>query len=96
MASEFGFEKYDNARLAQVVNPRVTPPYGENANYYSASERTLATRSIGENMVLRQLIAGDWEVGTDFDKQIISELLGRIVTNAERQGININIEGTEV
>jgi hypothetical protein len=53
------------------------------------SERTEVTRTIGADIMLKALMSGDFRFISEYDKSVFGEFLGRVVTNAERQGIEL-------
>jgi len=56
------------------------------------SERTDATRRIGASVMLEELMGGDIKMDTQYGREILGEVLGRIVANAERNGIVIQAD----
>ncbi len=53
---------------------------------FDLSDRTQATRRIGALEMMKHLVEGDWEPN---NQEVMREFLGRVITNAERNGICI-------
>lgn len=56
------------------------------------TERTDATRRIGASIMLEELMGGDVRMDTQYGREILGEVLGRIVANAEQNGIVIQFD----
>jgi len=56
---------------------------------YGVSDRTNGSRGVGGFHMLVHLVQGEWDPGSRVE---MTEFLGRVVTNAARQGITIERE----
>lgn len=72
-------DEFNDPALASVVTSWEMPDF-------DISDRTQATRRIGAFKMMVHLLEGDWKPGS---REVMREFLGRVVTNAERQGINV-------
>ena len=72
-------DEFNDLALASVVTSWEMPDF-------DISDRTQATRRIGALEMMKHLIEGDWEPDS---REVMREFLGRVVTNAERQGISV-------
>lgn len=58
----------------------------EMPNDISVSLRTQNTRRIGASIMLEHLLGGEWDQSS---REEVREFLGRVLANAERQGIRL-------
>lgn len=82
MARNYNVQDYAPMPLSACVTARLMPDQ-------DVSERTDTTRRIGAQQLMNHLIAGEWGGLHDFDKTILGSCLRRIITNAERQGVEV-------
>ena len=78
---ETGAEELPDSKLANIITCREMP----NAD---VSARTQATRTIGALNMMVHLAEGEWSPSSRED---MGEFLGRIVANAQRQGIEVTV-----
>jgi hypothetical protein len=79
-----GFKEYDDMTLATAVALALTPELG-------VSSGAQETCNIGAKHLARHLIAGDWETETENVKSLVQEFIGRVVANASRKGIDLEL-----
>jgi len=53
---------------------------------FDISDRTQTTRRIGALEMMKHLVEGDWEPDSG---EVMREFIGRVLLNAERQGISV-------
>ena len=82
MANDYNVQDYSPLPLSVCVTARLMLDQ-------DVSERTDATRRIGAQHLMKHLIAGEWGELHDFDKAILGSCIGRIIANAERQGVDV-------
>lgn len=75
-------DKFGPTPLSSIITAQLMPDQG-------VSERTEATRRIGAQHLLKHLVAGEWGGLSEFDITILGSCLGRIIANAERQGVDV-------
>lgn len=83
--TEFPLSRYGDVPLVSIATGYVLPES-------TVSDRTARMYEIGSFKTLLHMATGDFL--HDVDKPLLGELIGRIVTNAERQGIEIPDAGT--
>jgi len=71
--------EFNDPALASVVTSWEMPDF-------DISDRTQATRRIGAFEMMKHLIEGDWQPNS---QEAMREFIGRVITNAERQGISV-------
>jgi hypothetical protein len=83
MATDLHYERAGDTPLASIFTATMMPDV-------DVSERTYVAYKSGANRLMHHLIAEDWEHLGDYDRQLIGVTIGRIIANAERQGVPIS------
>lgn len=81
--------EYGPRALSTTVTAMLMPSH-------EVSKRTETTRRIGAQQIVRHLAAGEWGKLSDSDRAIIGGCLGRMIANAERQGVDVIYPVSEV
>lgn len=78
-------EEMPSALLANILTCMEMPDSG-------VTDRTQATRTVGAYNMLVHLAEGEWDPSS---REELIEFIGRIVTNAERQGMSMSVTATK-
>jgi len=80
MSKSLEIEDYGTSPLASMVTGYLMPDQ-------NVSDRTQRAYEIGACEMMIHLASGEWELEIETGKGLIAEFLGRVIANAERQGV---------